>query len=54
MLQVNHKKVVFEHKYQKILHLSTAVNNTICLLGIKGHRQNRLTHVDADTGKIIK
>lgn len=54
MLLVDHKKVVLEHKYQKILHLSTAVDNTICFLGILGHRQDCLTHVDANTGKILK
>lgn len=54
MLLVDHKKVSLEKKYQKVLHVSTAVNDTIVFLGIIGHRQDCLTHVDAKTGKIIK
>lgn len=54
MLLVDRKHVKFTGaKYQKILHLSTAINGSICFLGIKGHRQDCLTHIDAN-GKVIK
>lgn len=54
MLLVDYKKVNLSQKYQKILHVSTAYDNTICFLGILGHRQDCLTHVNALTGKVIK
>lgn len=54
MLLVDRKHVKFTGaKYQKILHLSTAINGSICFLGIKGHRQDCLTHIDAN-GKVLK
>ncbi len=54
MLLVDTKKVTFQTKYQKVLHLSTAFDDTICFLGILGHRQDCVTHMDAKTGKVIK
>jgi|JI10StandDraft_1071094.scaffolds.fasta_scaffold1520513_1 hypothetical protein len=54
MLLIDKKHVKFTGKvYQKVLHLSTALNGTICFLGIAGHRQDCLTHMDAN-GKVIK
>ena len=54
MLLVDTKKVTFQNSYQKVLHVSTAFNNTICFLGTIGHRRDCLTHMDVSTGKVIK
>ena len=53
MLLVDPKKVTFKKKYQKILHLTTAFNDTICFLGILGHRQDCLTHMNM-AGQVLK
>jgi hypothetical protein len=46
MLLVDKRVIQFKKKYQKILHVFPALNNSICFLGILGHRQDCLTHMD--------
>lgn len=46
MLLVDKKEVQLKKRYQKILNLSPALDDTFVFLGIAGFRQDCLTHVD--------
>lgn len=46
MLLVDKRVIKFKKEYQKILHVSPCFNNSICFLGIRGHRQDCLVHMD--------
>ena len=52
MLLVDEKKYVLPKKYQKVLNVSPAIDNSIVFLGIAGFRQDCLSHVSAE-GKLL-
>ena len=52
MLLSNPKTIKLGKKYQKVLNLYTALNDTYCFLGMRGHRQDCVVHFDAN-GKIL-
>ena len=39
-------------KYQKVLNICPAINDTVVFLGIRGFREDCLTHFDKD-GKLL-
>lgn len=53
MLQTATQKIKLQKVYDKILNLSPAFDETIVFLGMKGFRQDCLTHADKN-GKILK
>lgn len=53
MLKTDTTKLKLKKTYQKILHICPAYDDSFVFLGIKGLKQDCLTHVDR-TGKILK
>ena len=52
MLLSNPKTIKLQKKYQKVLNLYTAFNDTYCFMGMRGHRQDCVVHFDSN-GKIL-
>ncbi len=44
MLLVDKKTVKMPKKYQKVLNICPAINDTVVFLGIRGFREDCLTH----------
>lgn len=52
MLLVDERKIKFSKKYQKVLNICPAINDTIIFFGIRGFREDCLTHMDKN-GAVI-
>lgn len=52
MLLVDKKQVKLPKRYQKVLNLAPALDNSIVFLGIAGFRQDCLSHISHD-GKLL-
>ena len=46
------KDVQLSHIYSKVLNFSTAINNTFVLFGMRGFREDCITHFTED-GKLL-